>query len=54
MGRRTTAMNEAISTLIECGMTSMTSQGFDYEYADFTEEDVQKAYLIILKRLGLE
>ena len=40
--------------LIECGMTSMTSGGYDYENEeDFTVEDVVQAYLLILKKMRL-
>ena len=53
-GRRTKAINEAISMLVECGMTEMTCGGFDYEESDFTREDIAQAYLIILKKVGIE
>ena len=51
-GRRTKALNEAIETLIEVGMTSMgENNGFDYEDAEFTYEDISMAYRLIVKKM---
>ena len=53
-GRRTKAINEAISMLVECGMKHMTSCNFDYEEMGFTTGDILEAYLIISKKVGIE
>jgi len=51
-GRRTKALNEAIEAIIEAGMTSMGEYaGYDYEESDFTFDDVEIAYKLILKKM---
>ena len=52
MGRRTTALNEAIMMLIEVGKLSMNEYDYD-EDSDFSRQDVEKAYLLILKKMGV-
>ena len=54
MGRRKAALNEAIMMLIEVGKISMNEYDYD-EWSDngFTRENVEEAYLLILKKMGL-
>jgi len=53
MGRTKKSVKEALSMLIECGMTSMNAYDYDEE-ENFTLEDAEKAYLWVLKKMGFD
>ncbi len=55
MGRRRKELIAALNAIIECGMTSMSEGNYWYhEEEEFTFEDVEEAYLLILKNMKLK
>jgi len=52
MGRTKKSVKAALAMLIECGFTSMSELWYEEE-EDFTRQDVEDAYLLLLKKMGL-